>query len=180
MRHIYNRICRPPASWLMSVCRSPDRSAREYGSGHGLRWRTPGRRWSTSSTRSDNCGKNSTLRDYGRGRSVFRSSLGTHICPRRREPVQRRGRTCVRDRTARTVGQRASNLKPGSARSAGAIHQLGRGRGDLQSAGEHLDGSTQGGSDSFGNQDTSARGLSVPQRRYPWAIGWDGTVPSER
>jgi hypothetical protein len=122
MRHIYNRICRAPGL-LMSVGPPADRSAREHGPVHGWRWRTPDRRWSMSSKRSDNCGKNSSLRDYGRGRSVLRSSLGRHICLLRREPEQRRGRTCVRESYRKDCGvQRASNRKPRSARSAGPIH----------------------------------------------------------
>jgi hypothetical protein len=124
MRHIYNRICRAPGL-LMSVGPPADRSAREHGPVHGWRWRTPDRRWSMSSKRSDNCGKNSSLRDYGRGRSVLRSSLGRHTCLLRREPGQRCGRTCVRESYRPGVqGQRGSNLKPRSARSAAPIHQL--------------------------------------------------------
>jgi hypothetical protein len=81
----------------MSVCPPADRSAQEHGPVRGLRWRTPVRRCSMSSKRSDNCGRNSSHHDCGRGRSVLRSSLRTHTCPGRHEPVQRRGRTCVRE-----------------------------------------------------------------------------------
>jgi len=109
----------------MSVCPSADRSAREYVSVHGLQWRTAGRRWWMSSRRSDNCGKSSSLRDYGPRRSVPRSNLSRHICRRRHEREQPRGRTCVRESYPKgALGQRASNLKPRSARSAGSIHQL--------------------------------------------------------
>jgi hypothetical protein len=109
-----------PATLLISVCPPADRPAREHGPVHGWRWRTPDRRWSISSKRSDNCGKNSSLRDYERGRSVLQSSLGRHICLLRREPEQRRGRTCVRESYCKDCSQRASNLKPRSARSAPA------------------------------------------------------------
>ena len=84
------------ASLLFSAWPPAGRAVREYGPVYGLRWRTPGRRWSMSSTRSDNCGRNSSHRDYGQGRSSRRSSLSRHICQPLRGSKRRHGRTCVR------------------------------------------------------------------------------------
>lgn len=134
MRHIYNRICWAPGL-LMSVGPPADRSGREHGPVHGWRWRTPDRRWSMSSKRSDNCGKNSNLRDYSRGRSVLRSSLGRHICLLRHEPEQRRGRTCVRESYRKDCGvQRASKISEIGRTNRPQLGRGGQGNPSLHAA----------------------------------------------
>jgi len=109
----------------MSVCPPADRSARVYGRVRGLRWRTPGRRWSMSSKRSDNCGRNSSHRDYGRGRSVLRSSLCRHICLLRHGPKQRCDRTCVRESYRKDCGGYRRSIEPRRANTEASLNGLG-------------------------------------------------------